>query len=94
LALVAPISGSRLPFTDSDGREPKRGWRTLLRIRSPRDQRRLNAGSKGCRYFHRGLILRNGMTTFILLLCCLTTALLGPDKLSVDRVVVNRLEKN
>lgn len=43
--------------------------------------------------FHKGLLLRNGMTTFILLLCCLTIALLGPDKLSLDRVVANRLGK-
>lgn len=43
--------------------------------------------------FHKGLLLRNGMTTFILLLCCLTIALLGPDRLSLDRVVANRLGK-
>jgi putative oxidoreductase len=43
--------------------------------------------------FHKGLLLRNGMTTFTLLLCCLTIALLGPDKLSLDRAVANRLGK-
>ena len=43
--------------------------------------------------FHKGLLLRNGMTTFTLLLCCLTVFLLGPDKFSLDRVMANRLEK-
>lgn len=41
--------------------------------------------------FHKGLLLRNGMTTFTLLLCCLTIVLLGTDKLSLDHVVVKRL---
>lgn len=41
--------------------------------------------------FHKGLLLRNGMRTFTLLLCCLTVFLLAPDKLSLDRAVANRL---
>lgn len=43
--------------------------------------------------FHKGLLLLNGMTTFTLLLCCLTIRLLGPDKLSLDRVLANQLRK-
>lgn len=43
--------------------------------------------------FHKGLLLRNGMTTFILLLCCITIALLGPDRLSLDRILADRLGK-
>jgi putative oxidoreductase len=42
---------------------------------------------------HKGLLLRNGMTTFTLLICCLTIFLIGPDKLSLDRAVTNRLER-
>lgn len=34
--------------------------------------------------FHRGLLLQNGMTTFLLLICCLTLLLSVPDKLSID----------
>ena len=43
--------------------------------------------------FHKGLLLRNGMTTFTLLLCCLTIFLLAPDRLSLDCAVANRLRK-
>jgi putative oxidoreductase len=43
--------------------------------------------------FHKGLLLRNGMTTFTLLLCCLTIFLLGPDRFSLDRAVASQLEK-
>lgn len=41
--------------------------------------------------FHQGMLLQNGMTTFTFLLCCLTILLLGPDKLSLDHTVSNRL---
>lgn len=34
--------------------------------------------------FHKGLVLQNGMTTFLLFVCCLTLLLSSPDKLSVD----------
>ena len=37
--------------------------------------------------FHKGLLLRNGMTTFTLLLCCIAIFLLGADRLSLDRLV-------
>jgi putative oxidoreductase len=41
--------------------------------------------------FHKGLLLRNGMTTFTLLLCCLTILLFPPDRLSLDRFVAIRM---
>lgn len=41
--------------------------------------------------FHKGILLRNGMTTFTLLLCCVAILLLGADRLSLDSVVSNRL---
>lgn len=41
--------------------------------------------------FHKGLLLRNGMTTFTLLLCCIAILLLGADRLSLDRVISGRL---
>lgn len=34
--------------------------------------------------FHKGLLLQNGMTTFLLLVCCLTILLSPSDKLSID----------
>ncbi len=34
--------------------------------------------------FHKGLIMQNGMTTFLLLICCLTILLSPSDKLSID----------
>jgi len=34
--------------------------------------------------FHKGLLLQNGMTTFLLLICCLTIFLSATDKLSTD----------
>jgi putative oxidoreductase len=43
--------------------------------------------------FHKGALLRNGMTTFTLLLCCLTIFLLAPDRLSLDAVVAKRLHE-
>jgi putative oxidoreductase len=38
--------------------------------------------------FHKGLLLQNGMTTFLLLICCLTLLLSSADKLSLDRVII------
>ena len=38
--------------------------------------------------FHKGLLLQNGMTTFLLLICCLTLLLSATDKLSVDWLVI------
>jgi putative oxidoreductase len=37
--------------------------------------------------FHKGLILQNGMTTFLLLICCLTILLSASDKLSIDWLI-------
>jgi len=37
--------------------------------------------------FHKGLLLQNGMTTFLLLICCLTILLSASDKLSLDRLL-------
>jgi hypothetical protein len=34
--------------------------------------------------FHKGPLLRNGMTTFTLLLSCVAILLLGADRLSLD----------
>ncbi len=39
--------------------------------------------------FHRGLLLQNGMTTFLLLICCLTILLATSDQLTVDRLIMN-----
>jgi putative oxidoreductase len=41
--------------------------------------------------FHKGMLFRNGMTTFTLLLCCLTFLFLPSDRLSLDRLVANRM---
>ena len=37
--------------------------------------------------FHKGLLLQNGMTTFLLLICCLTILLSPSDKLSIDWLI-------
>jgi putative oxidoreductase len=39
--------------------------------------------------FHKGLLLQNGMTTFLLLVCCLTILLSPTDKLSIDWLIMN-----
>jgi putative oxidoreductase len=38
--------------------------------------------------FHKGLLLQNGMTTFLLLICCLTILISVTDKLSVDWLIL------
>lgn len=38
--------------------------------------------------FHKGLLLQNGMTTFLLLVCCLTLLLSSTDKLSIDWLII------
>jgi hypothetical protein len=38
--------------------------------------------------FHKGLLLQNGMTTFLLLICCLTIFLSATDKLSIDWLII------
>jgi len=38
--------------------------------------------------FHKGLLLQNGMTTFLLLICCLTILLSATDKLSIDWLLI------
>jgi uncharacterized membrane protein YphA (DoxX/SURF4 family) len=38
--------------------------------------------------FHKGLLLQNGMTTFLLLICCLTLLLSTIDKWSLDWLVI------
>lgn len=43
--------------------------------------------------FHRGLLLQNGMTTFLLLICCLTILLAATDKLSIDWVISNKINQ-
>lgn len=44
--------------------------------------------------FHKGLLLQNGMTTFLLLICCLTILISGTDKLSVDwQIIKYKLKK-
>lgn len=41
--------------------------------------------------FHKGLLLQKGMTTFLLLICCLTLLLSNGDNLSVDwQILKNR----
>jgi putative oxidoreductase len=37
--------------------------------------------------FHKGLLLQNGMTTFLLLICCLTILLSPSGKLSIDWLI-------
>ena len=43
--------------------------------------------------FHKGLLLQNGMTTFLLLICCFTLLLSATDKLSIDWVVIQHKSK-
>jgi putative oxidoreductase len=43
--------------------------------------------------FHKGLLLQNGMTTFLLLICCFTLLLSATDKLSIDWLVINHKSK-
>jgi uncharacterized membrane protein YphA (DoxX/SURF4 family) len=40
--------------------------------------------------FHKGLVLQNGMTTFLLLICCITLFLSANDKLSIDWYISNK----
>ncbi len=44
--------------------------------------------------FHKGLVLQNGMTTFLLLICCLTILLSALDKLSIDWLIGKDRNKN
>ncbi|HTF05533.1 MAG TPA: DoxX family protein [Bacteroidia bacterium] len=44
--------------------------------------------------FGQGQLLQNGMTTFILLICCATILLSAPDKLSVDWLIHQRKKSN
>ncbi len=44
--------------------------------------------------FHKGLLLQNGMTTFLLLICCLTILISVTDKLSVDWLILKNKMKN
>lgn len=44
--------------------------------------------------FHKGLLLQNGMTTFLLLICCLTILLSASDKLSIDWLIMKYKLKN
>ena len=43
--------------------------------------------------FHKGLLLQNGMTTFLLLICCLTLILSDTDILSLDWLIENHKSK-
>jgi putative oxidoreductase len=43
--------------------------------------------------FHKGLLLQNGMTTFTLLISCLTILLTATDKFCLDRLIANHLFK-
>jgi uncharacterized membrane protein YphA (DoxX/SURF4 family) len=43
--------------------------------------------------FHKGLLLQNGMTTFLLLICCLTIFLSPADKLSIDWLIIKYKRK-
>ena len=43
--------------------------------------------------FHKGLLLQNGMTTFLLLICCLTILLSPSDKLSIDWLICKNKRK-
>ena len=38
--------------------------------------------------FHKGLLLQEGMTTFLLMICCLTIFLSSTDKLSIDWLIM------
>ncbi len=38
--------------------------------------------------FHNGLLFQNGLTTFLLLICCLTILLSAADKLSIDWLIM------
>src|SRR6185437_3988355 len=40
--------------------------------------------------FHKGLLLQNGMTTFLLLISCLTIFLSATDTLSIDRFILKQ----
>jgi putative oxidoreductase len=42
--------------------------------------------------FHKGLLLQNGMTTFLLLICCLTILLSPTDTLSIDWHIGKKLK--
>jgi putative oxidoreductase len=42
--------------------------------------------------FHGGLLLQNGMTTFLLLICCLTVLLSPTDTLSIDWYIGTKLK--
>jgi len=42
--------------------------------------------------FHKGLLLQNGMTTFLLPICCLTILLSPADTLSLDWHIAKRLK--
>jgi putative oxidoreductase len=44
--------------------------------------------------FHKGLLLQNGMTTFLLLICCLTILLSATDKFSIDWLGMKYKMKN
>ena len=44
--------------------------------------------------FHKGLLLQNGMTTFTLLVCCITILLTASDRLSIDSFIAKYLDKN
>jgi len=43
--------------------------------------------------FHKGLLLQNGMTTFTLLICCLTILLTATDRFCLDRLIAKHLFK-
>jgi uncharacterized membrane protein YphA (DoxX/SURF4 family) len=43
--------------------------------------------------FHKGLLLQNGMTTFLLLICCLTLFLSATDKVSIDGLIIKHNPK-
>lgn len=43
--------------------------------------------------FHKGLLLQNGMTTFLLLICCLTILFSESDKLSIDWLIRKNKKK-
>jgi len=43
--------------------------------------------------FHKGLLLQNGMTTFLLLICCLTIFLSPTGKLSIDWLIIKYKRK-
>jgi putative oxidoreductase len=42
--------------------------------------------------FHRGFLLQNGMTTFLLLICCVTILLSPTDTLSIDWYIGKKLK--